>query len=262
MHQQKPLLCIVFPMGIEAYPFLRRVEVVRRWTREKVTFREAFFEGKSLLIVRTGIGPERAARAMRVMEERPSAIVTVGTAGALDPGLRKKELIVVSETVSADEPGSVVRCTGELVRALTDACRKGDHPFRAVRIATARNPVFRRADREQLQRITGAHAVDMETHAIALEASRLGVPFASLRVVSDDVNAPPLPDRRALKGLWRRPTQWADGLSGLLKWRGFMKDFFQAVECLHPVLVRMLRDCGKDGGFSASCQEPILPERS
>jgi nucleoside phosphorylase len=261
MHQQKPLLCIVFPMGIEAYPFLRRVEVVRRWTLEKATFREAHFEGNSLLIVRSGIGPERAARAMRVMKERPSAIFTVGTAGALYPGLKKKELIVVSETVSAEAPESVVCCSGELVQALMEACRKEDHPFRVARLATSRTPVFRRSDREQLQRLTGAHAVDMETHAIALEASRLGVPFTSLRVVSDDINSPPLPDRRALKGLWRRPTQWVDGFSGLLRWRGFMKDFFQAVECLHPVMVRLIRDCEKNGGFSASCQEHILPDR-
>ena len=168
---------------------------------------------------------------------------------------------MVSETVSADEPESVVPCSGDLVLALMDACQKEDHPFRAVRIATARTPVFQRSDREQLQRLTGAHAVDMETHAIALEATRLGVPFTSLRVVSDDINSPPLPDRKALKRLWRRPTQWADGLSGLLRWRGFMKDFFQAVECLHPVMVRMIRDCEKNGGFSASCREPILPER-
>jgi hypothetical protein len=89
----------------------------------------------------------------------------------------------------------------------------------------------------------------METHAIALEATRLGVPFTSLRVVSDEITAPPLPDLKTFKGLWRRPNQWVDILPAALKLRSFMKDFRQAIEQLHPVMVRLIRDCEKDGAF-------------
>ncbi len=238
-------------MGLEAYPFLRRVEVRRRWTQEKATFREVVFEGRSLLIVRCGIGPEKASKAVQALDAKPSAIFTVGTAGALVPGLKKRELIVACETVDGDQPDSVLQCSGGLVSALTDACKKESRPFRVGRLATVRAAVFHRSDRERLQQLTGCDAVDMETHSIALEADRLGVPFTSLRVVSDEITAPPLPDFMSFKGLWRHPTQWVDAVPAALRWLSFMKDFRQAIEQLHPVMVRVIRDCEKSVDFES-----------
>jgi nucleoside phosphorylase len=229
-------------MGVEAYPFLRRVEVTHRNRIGKAVYREAFFEGKTFSIVRSGIGPDRAAGAIKSLQVRPSAILSVGTAGGLAPGLRFGHIVVSSETVSADSPDTPLAWTDWLVTAAVNACKKEGIPFIAARLATVRKPVFRREDRERLHRVTGAHAVDMESHAVGLEALRLGIPFVALRVISDDVDAPPLDDRRGFRHIWRNPSELPERFSAGFRWWRFIKKFKHAVDVLHPVLVRFLRE--------------------
>jgi len=236
-------------MGVEAYPFLRRVEVTHRRRIGKAVYREAFFEGKTFSIVRSGIGPDRAARAIKNLQIRPSAIVSVGTAGGLVPDLRFGHIIVSSETVSDDSPGSPLAGTDWLVTAAMDSCKKEGVPCMAARLATVRKPVFRREDRESLHRGTGAHAVDMESHAVGLEALRLGIPFVSLRIISDDVDSPALNDRRGFKHIWRNPSDLPKIFSAGFRWWRFVKKFKQAVDLLHPVLVRFIRDANGSALF-------------
>ena len=52
MNSEMRTLCFIFPMSIEAAPFLERVEVIREWSSGKAWRREAFFEGRRLLIVK------------------------------------------------------------------------------------------------------------------------------------------------------------------------------------------------------------------
>ena len=85
----------------------------------------------------------------------------------------------------------------------------------------------------------------MESHAVGLEAMRLSVPFTSLRVISDDLDSPPLPDWRDLKELWSNPLELRENLGAMMRWWTFMKTFRRVVGLLHPVLVRMIRNSGK-----------------
>ncbi|MDQ7784045.1 MAG: hypothetical protein RDU20_14270 [Desulfomonilaceae bacterium] len=234
--------CIVFPMGMEAYPFLRRVEVTHRSRMGKAIYREAFFEGHTLSIVRSGIGPDKAAAAVRNLHVRPSAIICAGTAGGLVPDLRFGHVIISAETVSADLPGNPVAWSGPLTAAAEKACGKEGIPFKTARLATVRKPVFRREDRENLHKSTGALAVDMESHAVGLEALRLGIPFVSLRVISDDVESPPLDDRRGFARIWRKPSDAPERFRAGIRWWKFIRKFKQSVDMLHPLLVRLLRE--------------------
>jgi adenosylhomocysteine nucleosidase len=240
-------LCVIFPLGMEAYPFLRRVQVLRRWQKGKATYREVFFEGKVFLTVRCGIGPEKAAAAVRNLGCRPSVIVCAGTAGSLVPDLKRRELIVSSETVFGHEPREVVASAAHLVDALAEACCGEALPHRVARLATVTRAVFPIEERRMLHAATGAHGVDMESHAMNLEASSIGVPFASLRVVSDDFASPPLPDSRNFKAMWKRPATIPRELVKYLRWVTFLRDFRGAVEALHPVLVRLIRDTKATG---------------
>ena len=79
--------------------------------------------------------------------------------------------------------------------------------MKVARIVTARNAVFAREERQSLHNATGAVAVDMESHAIGVEATRRSVPFTSLRVISDDLDSTPLPDWRGAKELWSNPRE-------------------------------------------------------
>lgn len=232
-------------MGIEAHQFIHRVEVRRRWKKGKATYRDAFFEGKRLLIVRSGIGPDKAAAAIRNLNVTPTAVICAGTAGGLVPHLKIGDMVVSSDTLFAHDPSNTCKCPQLVTEALASACRGENLTCKVTRIATARDAVFAREERWGLHETTGAEAVDMESHAICMEATRLGVPFTSLRVISDDLDSPPLPDWRGLKELTRNPLQLRQNLAAMLRWWAFLKTFRRVVGLLHPVLVRMIRDSGK-----------------
>jgi adenosylhomocysteine nucleosidase len=233
-------------MGLEAYPFLKRVEVTGLRRIGKAVYREAFFEGTTLSIVRCGIGPQRAAGAMRNLEVSPSAIICVGTAGALVEDLKLGDMAVSAETVLARAPDSIIQCSETLVDALVRACYSEGMTPKVVRLATVYEAVLRRGDRERLHRLTGAHAVDMESHAVGLEALRLGVPFACLRVISDDLSLRAISDRPASESFWKRPREIPRRLAARLWWWAFLRDLRRVVELLHPVLVELIRDQTRD----------------
>ena len=241
MNREKNIPCFVFPLGMELAPFLHRLEVKRRWKVGRATYREAFFEGRTILVVRCGIGPARAAEAVQNLREHPSAVLSVGTAGALAPGLVVGELVVASETVPADDAGSVLKWRPELVAALAQACRDEGAPHRVARLATATAAVFARTAREDLHRSTGAEAVDMESHAIGSAVAKLGVPLTALRVISDDLHAPPLPQLAGLRRVWRTPLALPRELAGFWRWKSFLRDFRRVVTILPPVLLRLIR---------------------
>jgi adenosylhomocysteine nucleosidase len=241
----KKTLCIVFPMGIEAYPFLKRVEVRRRWTKNKAVYREAFFEGTSVLIVRSGIGPAKAAAAIQSLEVLPSAILSVGTAGGLSSNSQIRDIVVASETVFKDQPNDILKCSEELVRAAAEACVSGGLRFCVARVATSPKAIINAKERHRLHQLTGGHAVDMESHAVAVEAAKIGVPFSAIRVISDDITSAPFPEPRMYKELWQRPSQLMTIFPAVLKWTKFIRDFRRSIEVLPPALVRVIRNFEK-----------------
>jgi adenosylhomocysteine nucleosidase len=245
MNRENHGLCIVFPMGMEAYPFLKRVEVTHRSRAGKAVYREAFFEGKSISIVRSGMGPVKASEAIKNLPNKPSAILCAGSAGGLVSDLMLGQMVISSETVSGTAPERAVTCSEQLVTRLADACRKQGTAYRVARLATVTRPVFRRTERQRLHDLTGAHAVDMESHAVGVEARRLGISFVSLRVISDDVDKTPPDDRRGFKKLLSKPREIPGRLVAGMHWWKFLKDFRHAVNLLHPVLVQLLRDADK-----------------
>lgn len=248
MNRENRPLCLVFPMGIELAPLLRRVEVRRRWKRGVATYREVFFEGQTLLIVRSGIGPTRAAAAVNGLEVLPSALLSVGTAGSLVRDLRVGDLLVSSETIFETNRHEVMRCPHSLVASVARACDSENLPPTIARLVTVNKAVISFEHREELHQLTGASAVDMESHAIGLEARKLGVPFTSLRVISDDLGSPPLPDPRRLKHVWRNPLALKRELTALIRWRIFLRDFRRVLQTLPPVVLRLVRESAGDRG--------------
>jgi nucleoside phosphorylase len=120
-------------------------------------------------VLHTGIGEDAAVRVLRraLKEDRPSAVISSGFAGGLDPSLRVGDVI-------ADEGVS----SAELLRELPAEIRRG-------RIYTAEAAVDSPGVKAQLYAETGAQAVDMETEAAAAECARAGVPLLVIRAISD-----------------------------------------------------------------------------
>src|SRR5208283_1578177 len=100
---------------------------------------------------------------------------------------------------------NILKCTEELVRTAAEACCSEGLRFCVARVATSSKAIINIKERHQLHESTGGHAVDMESHAVAVEAAKIGVPFGAIRVISDDITSAPFPEPRMYKELWQRP---------------------------------------------------------
>jgi nucleoside phosphorylase len=136
-------------------------------------------------VVRTGMGPDRARRAVsRALGREPwrdAVVVASGFCAGLAPGMHPGDLIVADETRG---PDATTVCTGTelLVKALTRAL-----PGSTVHTGplTGSGHVVRGHERAEL-RATGAIAVDMESAATLGTALAVGPrPVAAVRVVVD-----------------------------------------------------------------------------
>jgi adenosylhomocysteine nucleosidase len=221
---------------MELEPFLKLVEVYGRRRIQKADYIDATLRGRPISIVKCGIGPSRAANAIRNIPSRPSVILSVGTAGALVSELRIFGFIVSAETICMNEHPCVVTSSIKLVDCVTRAIEESHRPYHVGRLATVDRPVFTDEGRRRLHEETGAQAVDMESHSIAVEAGKLGTPFIAVRIISDDLNSSPLPERPQRKLMWRDPISWPRSLAKVARWALFLHTFRKCVRRLAPVL--------------------------
>jgi adenosylhomocysteine nucleosidase len=133
-----------------------------------------------------------------LLDQGVSALVSLGLAGGLAPGLRPGALIVPSEVIVGGE------------RFATDAALS--HLLGGTRahvLFAGDTVVATTAEKQRLYQTTGAVAVDLETGVLARAAAGHGVPFAVLRAICDPAERalPPAAltalDAHGVIGTWR-----------------------------------------------------------
>lgn len=141
---------------------------------------EAEYVPSGLRMVVTGIGKTAAAVAttQAVLQERPSEIVNVGSAGALRHGL--SGLFEVGTVVNHDMNGDAIRALGyEPLDVL---------PVGSSDIVLASGDVFVSDPAVRSRLAERAHLVDMEGYAVAYAARELGVAVTLVKHVSDNAD--------------------------------------------------------------------------
>jgi adenosylhomocysteine nucleosidase len=122
--------------------------------------------------------PEGAARAAEeLVAQGVKALVSFGLAGGLDPVLFPGDVLVPYAVADGDER---LACDVALMQRLGGGTRH-------VMLA-ARDIVPTALEKRALCRATGAHAVDLESGAVARVALAHGLPFAVLRAICDPAN--------------------------------------------------------------------------
>ncbi len=128
------------------------------------------------------VGHERVAIGSRglaaALARGPSAILSFGVCGALDPGLRVGDLVVADGVAIGDTRLAADAIWTAKLRSALPLAQRGD-------IAGGDVIVDSPEAKSALRRASGAVAVDMESHAVARAASNIGIPFAVVRAVSD-----------------------------------------------------------------------------
>jgi nucleoside phosphorylase len=138
---------------------------------------EGNLSGQQARFVASGPGVKNARAALEAVcqMETPSAIVSVGYVGALDPALEAGQIFLAR---CVKRMGEKVDYQGEL-----PAFPTAEGVAQGTLLTIDR--VAQTSQEKRMLRQSGADAVDMEAYAVAGEAAKRALPFYCVRVVSD-----------------------------------------------------------------------------
>lgn len=214
---------IVAALGLEIGFLTDRLKRVRRYAGPRHKVVEGEVGGKLVALIVGGAGRESARQATRLLIDghRPRWVVSAGFAGALDPSLRRNDVVLPDEVLDLEGrryPVGVVVPTGN-----PHAQRLRLFPGKLLTVDT----IIRESSAKALLRERyGADLVDMESSAVAAVCNAQGLRFLAVRVVSDEA-ADELPQEvvtlmnrqgsrlvgSALRAIWKRPSALKDFLS-------------------------------------------------
>jgi adenosylhomocysteine nucleosidase len=169
-------------LGWECRPALRALHSVRRIARRDVHAWSGSAGADEVLVVKTGVGPQRAAAvAARIDLTACAQVISTGCAGGLSADLNVGELVVAS---AVHDENAVQRTDAPLrARAMALAAR---HSVRAREgaVRCSATVLSSTADKRAAA-ASGPIAVEMEGAPLAAAAAAAGVPFLSVRAVID-----------------------------------------------------------------------------
>jgi adenosylhomocysteine nucleosidase len=142
---------------------------------------EGNLSGQQVRFVASGPGVKNARAAVEAVcaQQTPSAIVSAGYVGALDPALEVGQIFLARRVKRIREK---VDYQGEL-----PAFPSAEGVAQGTLLTIDR--VAQTSQEKGMLRQSGADAVDMEAYAVAGEARQRSIPFYCVRVVSDHAYA-------------------------------------------------------------------------
>ena len=208
---------IVAATPIEVAPLVARLVDVRKFVGPKLTVIEGESAGKLVAVVVAGMGRARAQRGAELLlhGHRPRWLISAGFGGALDPALKRNDLVLPREVVNLEGRRFAID--------LAIPPEAGAQGLKTGRLVTVDDVVFKATEKALLREKTAADVVDMETSALAALCEERGVKFLSVRVISDEAGVDMPPEILAIVGptgglrlgatigaLWKRPSSVQD----------------------------------------------------
>lgn len=208
---------IVAALSIEIGPLLDRLARVRTYAGPRQKVLEGELAGKVVAVVIAGPGRTNAQRATQVLlaGHRPGWILSAGFAGALDPGLRRNDVVCPTEILSEDG--------GRWPIEPPPPVDPGPRLIASGRLLTVDRIIRTAAEKAALRERFQADLVDMETSAVAAACVERSARFLAIRVVSDEAGTDLPPEIVTILGrsggyrmgatlgaLWRRPSSIKD----------------------------------------------------
>ena len=189
------MILLLYAFAREIAPFKRRLQHRVPLALDGLHGFRAEVGGKEFAAVAHGIGHKRATEtARRAFDLIPNAELVIGTGvvGALSGGLKPGDLVLSDRTIMihadsrVDE--QVTAVSAEHVRAIGRSLANAGIAYSTGAILTSHRVLASGTEKRRAKESTGAIAVDMETAAIAAEATARGLPFVAIRAVLDEVD--------------------------------------------------------------------------
>lgn len=177
-------VAIVVALPWEATPLAKGLGLLRHGCQDGVTLHRG--EEGRLFLLQAGMGRGGATRATLSLE-KPALLLSAGFCGGTGPEVSLGDLVVGSRVVGT--PGSFA-ADPSLLDSATRALKAMALPFHTGTILTVDQVVYPMQEQQERWRERGVLAVDMESVYLADWAGRHGVPFLTIRVVSDTPSEP------------------------------------------------------------------------
>lgn len=158
------------------------------------------YKGKVILTACCGVGKVNAALcAQRLIDSYPiTAIINTGVAGGMNPDVKVGDIVIGAEAVQHDLDAvwlkdypphkAVFRADERLVQEMESSCKEhGIRSFRG-RIISGDAFITDNAVKAQLADAFSPYAVDMESAAVGQACYMSGVPYISVRCISDNAD--------------------------------------------------------------------------
>jgi len=145
---------------------------------------------REVVVVTGGIGPRRTRQSLERFTAVPfTAVLSVGCAGALVPGLTTGQLILAPDVrmLSADARLDRFPVDPDLLAHARTAASHAAVAIAEGPLFTSAQVLFTPEDKARQGEATGAIAVEMESGVHAAFATARGLPFLVLRVILDPV---------------------------------------------------------------------------
>jgi nucleoside phosphorylase len=157
--------------------------LVKNWPSRKVHYQDrefTFYEGEHAVVVCGGIGQERAGSAAEaiIATIAPELVISAGVSGALVAELH------VGDTIF---PGMVIDTgDGSKYQTAISKAPVGSTALGRTVLAT-HTKIAGAAEKQWLAKAYRAHAVDMESAAVARAAEGHSLPFLAVKSISDEL---------------------------------------------------------------------------
>jgi len=148
------------------------------------------YEIADAVVCRTGIGPRARAASHAVLQNyRSAAVLSVGVAGGLSPKIDAGEVVVCKridhESHRTSGVDASVVCDATLVEAAIAAARGMGLPAHIGNSITVDEAAWGPDEKAAHHAWKGHDIVEMESFWVGEEATRRGIPFLTIRTISD-----------------------------------------------------------------------------
>jgi adenosylhomocysteine nucleosidase len=188
--------------------------------------RQAWQQGRSLVLVRCGAGRQAAADATEalILGHRPRCVISAGFAGGLQAALARHDLVVADDLVDGD--GRRLAIEPPIDRRLLPE----GPPLSVGRLLTVDRVVHQPREKKELGEKHQALAVDMESFDVARVCRERNVPMLAVRVITDAVDEELPRDMERLARQKTSAARWGAALGTLWNRPSSIKDLWALQE--------------------------------
>jgi len=195
------MIAIVGAHPQEVAALLEKVTVQETQTRLRREFHLGELFGHRVVVTTSGIGKVRAAARTQFLLDHfdITRFIFVGVAGALDPQLKRGDIVISSQTIEHDFRSRRVHwCEADpqLVELAVKAGEKAgpDQRICTGKVLTGDQPITQQARKQELREAFDGSCVEMEGAAVAGVCWMNQVPFVLIRAISDMADESALDD--------------------------------------------------------------------